>query len=50
MSYILDEDKVRHGLNNNLRFSAEDCAENICRVGEVAKLFAILEELKGNHI
>ncbi len=36
----LDGDNVRHGLNKNLGFSAEDRAENIRRIGEVAKLFA----------
>lgn len=36
--YVLDGDNVRHGLNNNLGFSAEDRAENIRRVAEVAKL------------
>eukprot|EP00270_Netrium_digitus_P019597 TRINITY_DN7765_c0_g1_i1.p1 TRINITY_DN7765_c0_g1~~TRINITY_DN7765_c0_g1_i1.p1 ORF type:complete len:331 (+),score=12.64 TRINITY_DN7765_c0_g1_i1:100-993(+) len=40
LSYVLDGDNVRHGLNKNLGFSAEDRAENIRRVGEVAKLFA----------
>ncbi|KAF5752832.1 Adenosine-5'-phosphosulfate kinase 3 isoform 1 [Tripterygium wilfordii] len=40
LSYILDGDNVRHGLNSNLGFKAEDRAENIRRVGEVAKLFA----------
>lgn len=40
LSYVLDGDNVRHGLNNNLGFSAEGRAENIRRVGEVAKLFA----------
>ncbi len=38
--YRLDGDNVRHGLNNNLGFSADDRAENIRRIGEVAKLFA----------
>ncbi|QNN25327.1 adenylyl-sulfate kinase [Planctomycetales bacterium ZRK34] len=38
--YRLDGDNVRHGLCDNLGFSAEDRAENIRRVGEVAKLFA----------
>jgi len=38
--YRLDGDNVRHGLNNNLGFSAEDREENIRRIGEVAKLFA----------
>ncbi|KAL1196476.1 Adenylyl-sulfate kinase 4 [Cardamine amara subsp. amara] len=40
LSYILDGDNVRHGLNNDLSFKAVDRAENIRRVGEVAKLFA----------
>ncbi|KDO55034.1 hypothetical protein CISIN_1g029630mg [Citrus sinensis] len=40
LSYILDGDNLRHGLNKNLGFSAEDRTENIRRVGEVAKLFA----------
>lgn len=40
LSYVLDGDNVRHGLNNNLGFSLEDRAENIRRIGEVAKLFA----------
>ncbi|MBI3464876.1 MAG: adenylyl-sulfate kinase, partial [Planctomycetes bacterium] len=39
-SYVLDGDNIRHGLNKNLGFSAEDRAENIRRIGEVAKLFA----------
>jgi adenylylsulfate kinase len=38
--YRLDGDNVRHGLNKNLGFSAEDRAENIRRIGEVSKLFA----------
>ncbi|MBI3754646.1 MAG: adenylyl-sulfate kinase [Deltaproteobacteria bacterium] len=38
-AYILDGDNVRHGLNKNLGFSPEDRAENIRRIGEVAKLF-----------
>jgi adenylylsulfate kinase len=38
--YRLDGDNIRFGLNKNLGFSAEDRAENIRRVGEVAKLFA----------
>lgn len=40
LSYRLDGDNVRLGINRNLGFSAEDRAENIRRVGEVAKLFA----------
>ncbi|MFT5328467.1 MAG: adenylylsulfate kinase [Planctomycetaceae bacterium] len=39
-TYVLDGDNVRLGLNKNLGFSAEDRAENIRRIGEVAKLFA----------
>ncbi|HBS29859.1 MAG TPA: adenylyl-sulfate kinase, partial [Phycisphaerales bacterium] len=38
--YRLDGDNIRLGLNKNLGFSAEDRAENIRRIGEVAKLFA----------
>lgn len=38
-AYRLDGDNVRHGLNKNLGFSPEDRAENIRRIGEVAKLF-----------
>ena len=40
LAYVLDGDNVRHGLNKNLGFSAEDREENIRRIGEVAKLFA----------
>ncbi|KAL9290225.1 Adenylyl-sulfate kinase 3 [Arabidopsis thaliana] len=40
LSYILDGDNLRHGLNKDLGFKAEDRVENIRRVGEVAKLFA----------
>jgi adenylylsulfate kinase len=40
LAYVLDGDNVRHGLNKNLGFSAEDRAENIRRIGEVSKLFA----------
>lgn len=40
LAYVLDGDNIRHGLNKNLGFSAEDREENIRRIGEVAKLFA----------
>lgn len=40
LSYVLDGDNIRHGLNKNLGFSEEDREENIRRIGEVAKLFA----------
>jgi bifunctional enzyme CysN/CysC len=39
-AYILDGDNVRHGLNADLGFSAADRAENVRRVGEVARLLA----------
>ena len=39
-AYRLDGDNIRMGLNKNLGFSAEGRAENIRRIGEVAKLFA----------
>ena len=39
-AYVLDGDNFRHGLAADLGFSAKDRAENIRRVGEVAKLFA----------
>jgi adenylylsulfate kinase len=38
-AYRLDGDNIRLGLNKNLGFSADDRAENIRRIGEVAKLF-----------
>ncbi|KAH7512859.1 hypothetical protein FEM48_Zijuj12G0135000 [Ziziphus jujuba var. spinosa] len=40
LSYVLDGDNLRHGLNKDLGFKPEDRTENIRRVGEVAKLFA----------
>ncbi len=40
LSYVLDGDNIRHGLNKNLGFTPEDRNENIRRIGEVAKLFA----------
>ena len=39
-AYLLDGDNLRHGLNANLGFSAEDRQENVRRVAEVAKLMA----------
>ncbi|MBS2993106.1 adenylyl-sulfate kinase [Rhodococcus erythropolis] len=39
-AYRLDGDNLRHGLNADLGFSAEDRAENVRRVGSVAQLFA----------
>jgi len=40
LSYVLDGDNIRHGLNKNLGFSPEDREENIRRIGEVSALFA----------
>jgi bifunctional enzyme CysN/CysC len=39
-AYVLDGDNIRHGLNGDLGFSAEDRAENVRRVGHVAALLA----------
>jgi len=40
LSYRLDGDNIRHGLNKDLGFSPQDRVENIRRIGEVSKLFA----------
>lgn len=34
LSYVLDGDNLRHGLNHDLSFKAEDRAENIRRIGK----------------
>ena len=39
--FILDGDVIRTGLNKDLGFSAEARKENIRRIAEVAKLFAM---------
>ena len=39
LSYRLDGDNVRLGINKNLGFSEEDRTENIRRIGEISKLF-----------
>ena len=39
LTEVLDGDKIRNGLNNNLGFSEEDRIENIRRIAEVGKLF-----------
>lgn len=39
LTYVLDGDNIRHGLNKNLGFSPEDREENIRRISEVGKLF-----------
>jgi len=38
-TFVLDGDNVRHGLCRDLGFSLDDRAENLRRIGEVAKLF-----------
>ena len=40
LAYRLDGDNLRHGLNADLGFSAEDRTENIRRAGEVCRLLA----------
>ena len=39
LTYRLDGDNVRLGINKNLGFSEDDRKENIRRIGEIAKLF-----------
>jgi bifunctional enzyme CysN/CysC len=39
-AYRLDGDNLRHGLNGNLGFSAEDRRENVRRTAEAARLLA----------
>src|SRR5918999_3258622 len=39
-AYVLDGDNLRHGLNGDLGFSAEDRAENVRRTVHVARLLA----------
>jgi adenylylsulfate kinase len=39
-AYVLDGDNIRHRLNKDLGFTAEDRAENIRRISEVANLFS----------
>lgn len=39
LTYVLDGDNIRHGLNSDLGFSKSDRKENIRRIAEVAKLF-----------
>jgi len=39
LSYRLDGDNIRLGINKNLGFSADDRAENIRRIGEISKLY-----------
>jgi len=39
LTYLLDGDNIRHGLNKDLGFSINDRTENIRRIAEVGKLF-----------
>jgi len=39
LTFLLDGDNIRHGLNKDLGFSKKDREENIRRIGEVAALF-----------
>lgn len=39
-AYVLDGDNLRHGLNRDLGFTAEERTENVRRVSEVARLMA----------
>ncbi len=39
-AFVLDGDNLRHGLNGDLGFSAEDRAENVRRTAEVSALLA----------
>lgn len=40
LAYVLDGDNIRHGLNQDLGFSASDRDENVRRVAEVGRLLA----------
>ncbi|XP_060671491.1 adenylyl-sulfate kinase 3-like isoform X2 [Ziziphus jujuba] len=46
LSYVLDGDNLRHGLNKNLGFKPEDRTENIRRVG----MFLSMDFLKNMEI
>jgi 3'-phosphoadenosine 5'-phosphosulfate synthase len=43
--FLLDGDVIRQGLNKDLGFSAEDRKENIRRISEVSKLFALAGQI-----
>ena len=42
LSYRLDGDNIRLGINKNLGFTAEDRTENIRRIGEVSNTFVTI--------
>jgi adenylylsulfate kinase (apsK) len=39
LTYMLDGDNIRYGINSDLGFSSKDRKENIRRIGEISKLF-----------
>ena len=39
VTYVLDGDNIRRGINKGLTFSPEDRSENNRRIGEISKLF-----------
>ena len=39
LTYLLDGDNIRHGINKDLGYSKNDRAENVRRIAEVSKLF-----------
>ncbi len=39
LTYMLDGDNIRHGINRDLGFTEEDREENIRRISEIAALF-----------
>ena len=38
LTYLLDGDNLRHGINKDLGFKEEDRIENIRRAGEISKI------------
>ena len=36
--YLIDGDNIRHGINGDLEFTEKDRAENIRRIGHIARL------------
>lgn len=49
LAYVLDGDNLRHGLNKDLGFKAEDRAENIRRVGKYILLFSVKKAFTKSH-
>ena len=42
LTYLLDGDNLRHGINKDLGFKEEDRIENIRRAGEIPKYYSML--------